>query len=222
MARLARKAAESGVAAMVFPELCVTGYTCGDVFFRDDALSAAESALAAFVRETADLPIVSVVGFPERDGNAIFNAAAVTYGGRIAGIVRKRHLPTYREYYEARQFTPAPASHPPPSRRSSSQERRRTTPRRGSDPMSSTTSSSSTTSQTVLTPTNSRHSPASPSRAPIQARRLPGRARPSFAVSDSRSTSATACRTDRRSRFRSRLAPTGACPATYSLYRPFL
>ena len=113
MARLARKAAESGVSAIVFPELCVTGYTCGDLFFRDDALSAAESALAAFVRETADLPIVSVVGFPERDGNAIFNAAAVTHGGKIAGIVRKRHLPTYREYYEARQFTPAPDAEPP-------------------------------------------------------------------------------------------------------------
>ena len=113
MTRLARKAAESGVSAIVFPELCVTGYTCGDLFFRDDALSAAESALAAFVRETADLPIVSVVGFPERDGNCIFNAAAVTHGGKIVGVVRKRHLPTYREYYETRQFTPAPNAEPP-------------------------------------------------------------------------------------------------------------
>jgi hypothetical protein len=84
------------VAAMVFPELCVTGYTCGDVFFREDALSAAESALSALMRETAALSVVSVVGFPERDGNAIFNAAAVTY----------------REYYEARQFTPAPDTEP--------------------------------------------------------------------------------------------------------------
>ena len=113
MTRLARKAAESGVAAIVFPELSVTGYTCGDIFFRDGTLSAAESALAAFVRETADLPIVSVVGFPERDGNCIFNAAAVTHGGKIVGVVRKRHLPTYREYYEARQFTPAPDTEPP-------------------------------------------------------------------------------------------------------------
>ena len=113
MARLARKAAESGVAAIVFPELCVTGYTCGDVFFRDDALSAAESALAAFVRETADLPLVSVVGFPQRDGSCIFNAAAVVQGGEVVGVVRKRHLPTYREYYEARQFTSAPDAEPP-------------------------------------------------------------------------------------------------------------
>ena len=113
MTRLARKAAESGVSAIVFPELCVTGYTCGDLFFRDDALSASESALSTFVRETADLPIVSVVGFPQRDGNAIFNAAAVTHGGKIVGVVRKRHLPTYREYYETRQFTPAPNAEPP-------------------------------------------------------------------------------------------------------------
>ena len=113
MTRLARKAAESGVAAIVFPELCVTGYTCGDLFFRDDTLCAVESALTTFVRETADLPIVSIVGFPERDGNCIFNAAAVTHGGKIVGVVRKRHLPTYREYYEARQFTPAPDTEPP-------------------------------------------------------------------------------------------------------------
>ena len=113
MTRLARKAAESGVSAIVFPELCVTGYTCGDLFFRDDSLSAAESALAAFVRETADLPVVSIVGFPQRDGNCIFNAAAVVHGGKIVGVVRKRHLPTYREYYEARQFMPAPDAEPP-------------------------------------------------------------------------------------------------------------
>ena len=113
MARLARKAAESGVAAIVFPELSATGYTCGDVFFRDDALSAAESALADFAREAADLPLVSIVGFPERDGSCIFNAAAVVQGGKVVGVVRKRHLPTYREYYEARQFTSAPDAEPP-------------------------------------------------------------------------------------------------------------
>ena len=113
MARLVRNATKSGVSAIVFPELCVTGYSCGDLFFRDDVLSAAYLALEDFAKQTANLPIVSVVGFPQRDGNCIFNAAAVTYGGKIVGIVRKRHLPTYREYYEARQFTPAPNAEPP-------------------------------------------------------------------------------------------------------------
>ena len=113
MTRLARKAAESGVAAIVFPELSVTGYTCGDVFFRDEFLDAAEKALADFANATASLPIVSIVGFPEKSGPAIYNSAAVVFDGKVAGIVRKRCLPTYREYYEARQFTPAPRNEPP-------------------------------------------------------------------------------------------------------------
>ena len=113
MARLARKAAESGVAAIVFPELCVTGYTCGDLFFRDEFLDTAEKALADFANATADLPTVSIVGFPEKSGPAIYNSAAVVFAGKVAGVVRKRCLPTYREYYEARQFTPAPRGEPP-------------------------------------------------------------------------------------------------------------
>ena len=113
MTRLARKAAESGVAAIVFPELSVTGYTCGDVFFRGEFLDAAEKALADFATATAGLPIVSIVGFPEKSGPAIYNSAAVVFAGKVVGIVRKRCLPTYREYYEARQFTPAPRNEPP-------------------------------------------------------------------------------------------------------------
>ena len=113
MTRLARKAAESGVAAIVFPELSVTGYTCGDVFFRGEFLDAAEKALADFATATAGLPIVSIVGFPEKSGPAIYNSAAVVFTGKVVGIVRKRCLPTYREYYEARQFTPAPRNEPP-------------------------------------------------------------------------------------------------------------
>ena len=112
MNRLARMAVEANVAAIVFPELCVTGYSCGDLFFRDDVLSAADRALADFTKLTAALPIVSIVGFPQRYGNGIFNAAAVIYGGKIADVVHKRHLPTYHEYYEARQFMPAPAGEP--------------------------------------------------------------------------------------------------------------
>ena len=113
MTRLARKAAESGVAAIVFPELSVTGYTCGDVFFRDEFLDTAEKALADFANATADLPTVSIVGFPEKSDPAIYNSAAVVFAGKVAGVVRKRCLPTYREYYEARQFTPAPRGEPP-------------------------------------------------------------------------------------------------------------
>jgi NAD+ synthase (glutamine-hydrolysing) len=112
LARLAGEAAKDGVSAIVFPELCITGYTCGDLFFREDLLRAASEAAASFASQTADIQILSVVGLPVAEGAAIYNAAAVVYGGRIVGIVRKRALPNYGEYYERRQFTPAPADEP--------------------------------------------------------------------------------------------------------------
>ena len=110
--RLAEEAARDGVSAIVFPELCLTGYTCGDMFFRDELLDAAFAAAETFAAKTANLPLVSIVGLPVAEGPAIYNAAAVVHGGEIAGIVRKRALPNYGEYYERRQFTPAPADEP--------------------------------------------------------------------------------------------------------------
>ena len=112
LVRLAENAAKDGVSAIVFPELCLTGYTCGDMFFRDDLLHAASEAADIFATATANLPLVSVVGLPSAEGSAIYNAAAVVYGGKIVGIVRKRALPNYGEYYERRQFTAAPADEP--------------------------------------------------------------------------------------------------------------
>ena len=112
LVRLAKDAAKDGVSAIVFPELCLTGYTCGDMFFRDELLTAANAATETYAMKTANLPIVSIVGLPVAEGPAIYNAAAVVHGGKIAGIVRKRALPNYGEYYERRQFTPAPADEP--------------------------------------------------------------------------------------------------------------
>lgn len=112
LVRLANDAAREGVALIVFPELCLTGYTCGDMFFRDELINAASAAAETFATKTANLPIVSIVGLPVAEGPAIYNAAAVVHGGKIAGIVRKRALPNYGEYYERRQFTPAPADEP--------------------------------------------------------------------------------------------------------------
>ena len=112
LVRLAKAAARDGVSAIVFPELCLTGYTCGDMFFRDELLRAASAAVEVFAAKTASLPLVSVVGLPIADGPAIYNAAAVVHGGKVVGTVRKRTLPNYGEYYERRQFTPAPAGEP--------------------------------------------------------------------------------------------------------------
>ena len=112
LVRIAREAAKGGVAAIVFPELSLTGYTCGDMFFREEILKGASEALETFAAKTARLKIVSVVGLPIAEGPSIYNAAAVVYGGTVVGIVRKRALPNYGEYYERRQFTPAPQGEP--------------------------------------------------------------------------------------------------------------
>ncbi len=98
LVRLAKAAARDGVSAIVFPELCLTGYTCGDMFFRDELLRAASAAVEVFAAKTASLPLVSVVGLPIADGPAIYNAAAVVHGGKVVGTVRKRTLPNYGEY----------------------------------------------------------------------------------------------------------------------------
>ncbi|MBQ6136165.1 MAG: NAD(+) synthase [Kiritimatiellae bacterium] len=112
LVRLTKEAAKDGVAAIVFPELSITGYTCGDMFFRDELLRAASAAVEVFAAKTASLPLVSIVGLPIAEGPAIYNAAAVVHGGKVVGTVRKHALPNYGEYYERRQFTPAPADEP--------------------------------------------------------------------------------------------------------------
>ena len=105
--RIAAEAVEKGVAVIAFPELSLTGYTCGDLFFRSDLVREAERALGDYAQKTKSLPLVSIVGFPERHGDSLYNAAAVVAGGGIAGVVRKRTLANYAEYYEKRQFDPA-------------------------------------------------------------------------------------------------------------------
>ena len=76
LVRLAKDAVKDGVSAIVFPELCLTGYTCGDMFFRDELLTAANAATETYAMKTANLPIVSIVGLPVAEGPAIYNAAA--------------------------------------------------------------------------------------------------------------------------------------------------
>ena len=109
---LAKAAADAGVSILAFPELSLTGYTCGDLFFRDDFLEAAWRALRTLASETADLPLALVVGAPLKYGAGVFNTAVVLSGGRIRGAVPKTYLPTYGEYYEHRQFTSATALPP--------------------------------------------------------------------------------------------------------------
>ena len=99
--------APAGTALLVFPELCVTGYTCGDLFLQPVLLDGAEAAVRQILQETACLPMLLLVGVPVRVGAALYNCAAVCFQGVLLGLVPKSFLPSYSEFYEGRHFTPA-------------------------------------------------------------------------------------------------------------------
>ena len=102
--KLARQAAAKGAHLVVFPELCLTGYTCGDLFLQRTLLDGAVAALDTVCRETAALNAAVVVGLPLVHQGKLFNVAAVLCGGKIEGIVPKQFIPNYSEFYEQRHF----------------------------------------------------------------------------------------------------------------------
>ncbi|MGM9941221.1 MAG: NAD(+) synthase [Bulleidia sp.] len=89
---------------IVFPELCITGYTCADLFNQSLLLEKAENALG-IIAKASNLNQTVVVGVPVRYGNSLYNCAAYISEGRIAGLVPKINIPTYSEFYEGRWFT---------------------------------------------------------------------------------------------------------------------
>ena len=108
MGELAREAAQQGCAAVVFPELAVTGYTCGDLFRDATLIQAAEQGLSQLMEETGKLDLLCVVGVPVAFRGGLYNCAAVFLRGKLLGLPAKTHIPNYAEFYEARHFTPAP------------------------------------------------------------------------------------------------------------------
>ncbi len=102
-----RSAAARGVKLAVFPEFCLTGYTCGDLFLQRTLQTGALDALNALLTETQELDVVALVGLPLLVHGKLYNCAAVLCHGRILGLVPKTYLPNYGEFYEARQFNPA-------------------------------------------------------------------------------------------------------------------
>ena len=101
---LTEEAARRGVEIVVFPELAVTGYTCGDLLLQSTLLDAADEALAEIVRATRKLPLTVIAGVPLRHGSTLYNCAAVFTQGRVLGVVPKIHIPDYGEFYETRWF----------------------------------------------------------------------------------------------------------------------
>src|SRR5690242_19898018 len=102
---LMRQAEREHVEVLVFPELAITGYTCGDLFHQPVLQRAAVEALQQIATENANLfSGLAMVGLPCVVDNLVFNCAAVLHRGRVLGIVPKSFLPNYKEFYEARWF----------------------------------------------------------------------------------------------------------------------
>lgn len=102
------KAYAEGVRVLVFPELCITAYTCQDLFFQQTLLSGALSALHDIVCHTEGLDMLAAVGCPLRFQGELYNCAVIIKDGEILGVVPKKFLPNYNEFYEKRHFSPAP------------------------------------------------------------------------------------------------------------------
>ena len=102
---LMKDAAAKGVKVLALPELCITGYTCGDLFLQDTLLDGAERVLGRILEETKELNLFAAVGLPIRYRNKLYNCSAVIQNGNILGLIPKTHIPNYGEFYEARWFT---------------------------------------------------------------------------------------------------------------------
>ncbi|MBK8463216.1 MAG: NAD(+) synthase [Nigerium sp.] len=100
----ARELDADGVRVAVFPEMCVVGYSLEDLVLQDAVLDATDAALGELVAASTGIAAVIVVGAPLRSLNRIYNCAVVVHRGRVLGVVPKVYLPTYREFYEARQI----------------------------------------------------------------------------------------------------------------------
>ena len=104
-----QQAAEDGCQLTVFPELGLTGYTCGDLFLQQPLLDAAEAALREILKASEALQLVALVGLPVTVDAKLYNCAAVVCQGALLGLVPKSHIPNYGEFYEKRHYCAAPA-----------------------------------------------------------------------------------------------------------------
>ena len=99
-----READKQGVKILVLPELCLTGYTCGDLFLQETLLEGAMEGLRTILKATKHLEILTVFGMPFRAAGKLFNCAAAVQKGEVVALVPKTNLPNYGEFYEKRWF----------------------------------------------------------------------------------------------------------------------
>ncbi len=103
--RLMREAESQGIKILALPELCLTGYTCGDLFLHDTLLDGAMEGLRTILEATRNLEVLTALGMPVRAGGKLFNCAVVIQGGEVLAVVPKRSLPNHGEFSEGRWFT---------------------------------------------------------------------------------------------------------------------
>lgn len=101
---LIERAESQKVELLVFPELCITAYTCADLFFQQKLRENAEKSLFFLLKKTEKFSLIFIIGMPIFYQNALYNVAVVCQMGKILGIVPKTHLPNYQEFYEKRWF----------------------------------------------------------------------------------------------------------------------
>ncbi len=108
IAEAVKEAEKRGAKIIVCPELCLTGYTCGDLFLQDTLLAAAEEGLEKVAKDLAEVDALIFVGLPLAKDGKLYNVAAAINRGAILGFVPKTCIPNYGEFYELRHFSPAP------------------------------------------------------------------------------------------------------------------
>lgn len=97
-----------GVELAVFPEMSLTAYTCGDLFHNETLLDACEDGLYRLLESSKELNLTFAVGLPVRNGNTLYNCAAICCRGQLLALVPKTYIPNYNEFYEKRWWSPAP------------------------------------------------------------------------------------------------------------------
>ena len=97
---------KEGIQLLVYPELCLTGYTCGDLFWQEELLEKAHQGLSEIVMHSLGKKMLIFVGLPWEMNGKLYNVAAAVSDGELLGLVPKRYLPAYSEFYEERNFTP--------------------------------------------------------------------------------------------------------------------
>ena len=108
--KMMQEAADQDVKILVFPELGLTGYTCGDLFLQDTLVDQAKEELLWLLNASKAMDMLTFIGLPWMKDGKLYNVAAVIKSGELLGLVPKRHLPNYSEFYELRHFNPGPVS----------------------------------------------------------------------------------------------------------------